>query len=427
MDMNRVTLLLKDEEETPRLSFKYLLTVDNNWLDLKKLHKDQLRPIEIQEVEKMLNCGSQENGFATYICPHCGRKKVIPFSCKSRICTRCGKRHADEWAEELNSELFDVTHRHIVLTITDKLWPYFEHNPSLQKLLMDTAAKAILRIIGQFNPKKEDITAGLVVVLHPFGSDLKANFHIHILATEGGLTKDNRWINMPYIDYTTIRKIWQYEILKALKRKLPNDPVLTSIIDWCYKNKVNGFTIFAKSRIQGKTKAAVRYVGRYVRHPAISNRRIIDYDGEYVTFSYKRDGKFYQRILRKFNFIRAVLKHIPEKHFKMVRYYGLYARNLKAKTHKIMQALKRFTKKVILRFSWRENKTRYTGSDPLLCEVCGTKMELYTITYRDRAGPGFKTIGGIDWVTQGEIPDYVVEEEKEERNRHQVYMPQLQC
>ena len=101
---------------------------------------------------------------------------------------------------------------------------------------------------------------------------------------------------MPYIDYTTIRKIWQYEILKALKRKLPNDPMLTSIIDWCYKNKSNGFTIFAKSRIQGKTKAAVRYVGRYVRHPAISNQRIIDYDGEYVTFSYKRDGKLYQRI-----------------------------------------------------------------------------------------------------------------------------------
>lgn len=38
------------------------------------------------------------------------------------------------------------------------------------------------------------------------------------------------------------------------------------------------------------------------------------------------------------------------------------------------------------------------------------------------AGPEFKRISGIDWITKGEIPDYVVEEE----NRHQVYMPQLQ-
>jgi len=424
--MNTAILLLKDEEETPKLSFKYLLKVDNNWEQFKNFYSSQLRPIEIQEVEKMLNCGSRENGFATYICPHCGKQKIIPFSCKSRICTSCGKRHADEWAEKLNSELFDVTHRHIVLTITDKLWPYFEHNPILQKLLMNTAAKTILRIIRQFNPKKEDITAGMVIVLHPFGSDLKPKSHIHILATEGGLTKDNRWIDMPYIDYAAIRKIWQYEILKAMKNKLPNDSTLTSIINWCYTNKRNGFTIFAKSRIKGKTKATVRYVGRYVRHPAISNQRIIAYDGEYVTFAYKRDKKFHQMILRKFNFIRAVLKHIPEKHFKMVRYYGLYARNLKVKTHKIMQALKKFTKKVILKFLWRENRYRYTGNDPLLCEDCGTEMELYTITYRDRAGPELNTIGGIDWITQGGIPDYVVEEEKEERDRHQVYMPQLQ-
>jgi len=424
MSMNRVVLLLKPEEEASKLSFKYLLKVDNNWEEFKKLYNAELRPVEIEEVEKMLNCGSQENGFATYICPHCGKQKVIPFSCKSRICTRCGKRHADEWAEKLNSELFDVVHRHIVLTVTDKLWPYFEHNSILQKLLMDTAAKAMLRIIKQFNTGKEDITAGMVVVLHPFGSDLKAKSHIHILVTEGGLTKDNRWINMPYIDYGVIRKIWQYEILKAMKKQLPEDTTLTAIIDWCYRNKTNGFTIFAKSRIKGKTKAAIRYVGRYVRHPAISNQRIIDYNGQYVTFGYKKDKLPHQMILRKFSFVRAVLKHIPDKHFKMVRYYGLYARNLKAKTHKIMQDLKRFIKKIILKFSWRENRTRYTGSDPLLCEGCGTKMELYSINYR--AGPELKTIGGIDWITEGEIPDYVVEEEKEEKNRHQVYMPQLQ-
>ena len=68
MSMNRVVLLLKPEEEASKLSFKYLLKVDNNWEEFKKLYNAELRPVEIEEVEKMLNCGSQENGFVTYIC-----------------------------------------------------------------------------------------------------------------------------------------------------------------------------------------------------------------------------------------------------------------------------------------------------------------------------------------------------------------------
>jgi hypothetical protein len=29
----------------------------------------------------------------------CGHEKRIPFSCKGRLCSRCGKRHTDQWVE----------------------------------------------------------------------------------------------------------------------------------------------------------------------------------------------------------------------------------------------------------------------------------------------------------------------------------------
>jgi len=32
------------------------------------------------------------------MCEKCGKTKKVPQSCKSRICSTCGKKHADEWS-----------------------------------------------------------------------------------------------------------------------------------------------------------------------------------------------------------------------------------------------------------------------------------------------------------------------------------------
>lgn len=76
----------------------------------------------------MLSCMDVEKGYTSYICQACGEIIYIPHSCKSRICTTCGKRHADEWAEMINSEMYAVPYRHIILTVSDKLWGFFEGN-----------------------------------------------------------------------------------------------------------------------------------------------------------------------------------------------------------------------------------------------------------------------------------------------------------
>lgn len=82
----------------------------------------------------MLGCGDFKNGFVTFICLNDGKMKKIPLSSKGRLCTKCGKRHADEWAEGINKEMFDVIHPHVVLTVSNRLWSYFEKNSELLKL-----------------------------------------------------------------------------------------------------------------------------------------------------------------------------------------------------------------------------------------------------------------------------------------------------
>ena len=82
-----------------------------------------------------------------------------------------------------------------------------------------------------------------------------------------------------------------------------------------------------------KPKLIAKYIGRYVRHPAIANGRIAQYNKRYVTFFYKDSHKS-KVLVRKSvrNFIACLIQHIPPKQFKTIRYYGAYSKN-KAKNY----------------------------------------------------------------------------------------------
>ena len=63
----------------------------------------------------------------------------------------------------------------------------------------------------------------------------------------------------------------------------------------------------------------------------MAESRIIDYDGTYVTFWYQRhkDNLVIIEKVHAFEFISRLIIHIPDKNFKVVRYYGLYAKEHK--------------------------------------------------------------------------------------------------
>lgn len=376
------------------LSFESILKKDNNWLLFKHLYKDVISEDIIHEVEKMLKCCTPECGFAKYICPHCGNMKTIRFSCKSKLCSRCGKKHTDIWSHEVSSKLLNCDHRHIVLTISDKLWPFFINNSSLQKLLLNTSAKIIKKVFS----RNQKLSIGFLLVLHPFGDDLKPNFHVHAIVSSGGLSEDNsRFVKVNYIDYAFIRKTWQYEILSALRKHLPEyKNTLNPIIDWCFKNRTNGFIIFADSIIKGSKQKTLNYVARYTRHPPISKRRIIGYNGYSVSFTYEAYGHEHTKIIPKFEFIKAVLQHTSSRQFKTIRRFGLYSRRSSAKYERTKSLLPPQTIDLPKEFSWRKNLTILTNKDPLACEKCGYEMTLWSITYHNKSGT-LKTIDKDIW------------------------------
>lgn len=114
----------------------------------------------------------------------------------------------------------------------------------------------------------------------------------------------------------------------------------------------------------------------------IATSRIDHYDGDFVTFHYNRheDDVLVTEKVPVMDFIKRLIRHIPEKYFKMIRYYGLYARPYK-KIRMLRPAISKEKQKVYLSFNrWRDSILLSFGYDPLTCPCCGEQMlflELY--------------------------------------------------
>ncbi len=128
------------------------------------------------------------------------------------------------------------------------------------------------------------------------------------------------------------------------------------------------------------TLNTVKYVIRYTGRLAMAQSRIIDYDGKFVTFYYDRheDNKRVTEKVHAFEFIKRLIIHIPDEQFKMIRYYGLYAKKYKhsSKLYLLENIAKtNFRKKYS---DWRSRLLLSFGIDPLWCS-CGHTMELVGI------------------------------------------------
>ena len=308
------------------LTIQQIFEDNHNWDRYLLFHQKELREVEIAEVEKMLGCKTEERGCYVCYCKNCDDFHTITFGCNSRICSRCGKRYTDKWSKALKRKLFNVPHRHFVMGMPDLLWILLLEDRSLWKVIMDGAIKAINDVLSHCF--RSPIQAGAIVVLHPFGRDLGFKPHIHVILTEGGFDRKGNFRHKKFIPARSMRKTWQYQVLTRLKSALPNTPEMSRFINMLFKKYNEGFYVYLpkESRVNKPGKIA-RYVARYVRHPAIANFRLYYYDGEKVVFWYQDhdDNKFYVDMFVE-EFIYSLIRHIPDRQFKMIRHYGAYCR-----------------------------------------------------------------------------------------------------
>lgn len=77
------------------------------------------RPVVMENIDKVINCGDPSYGGAMYGCPHCGNLKFVPFRCHSKFCPSCGAKYSNDRSTAMSFKLIQCTHRHLVFTIDE--------------------------------------------------------------------------------------------------------------------------------------------------------------------------------------------------------------------------------------------------------------------------------------------------------------------
>jgi len=121
------------------------------------------RASEIENIEKMINCGDPSFGGAMYGYPHCGNLKFIPFRCHSRFCPSCGNKYSMERTTSMSFKLVNVQHRHCVFTIDENLRDFSLQNRTLLHCFFHSVASVIFHMFFKM------IRYGGIYARHPAG------------------------------------------------------------------------------------------------------------------------------------------------------------------------------------------------------------------------------------------------------------------
>lgn len=386
----------------------------DHWEQFKVFHTNLVDENIEAEVEKMMNCGLLKGGYAEYRCS-CGYIKRVPFSCKSRFCLRCSKVYIDNWVAKMRQAIFaKITHRHIILTVPGSLWRYF-HSGQMLKLLSDCGARLVQEVCDVCLKGKR-IELGIILITQTAGRRSTWNPHLHLLVTEGGLDRNNRWHKFYYFDYKILHKKWMYILLTAMKKALVYDAEALRLMDGVFKECGSfGFIARAKKEKVRKTDI-IGYLIKYVASPPIALYRITGYDGEYVQYWYREhptDRQAYSKV-SAYEFIARLIQHIPPKGLKLVRHYGLYARVKFKKVKEVIDRLFKYVKVISQEFfsflrsphlkDYRSRLQNSFGIDPFRCPKCGSELILYEV-WHPKYGTVYNIFRDQNWI------EYVVEEE----------------
>ena len=339
------------------------------FLDYAKEKSLTIRNVVLKEVDKIINCGTNELGYSQFDCPtpNCNGWHIVFHTCKSRFCSSCGVRYLSDRINALKNTILDVKHRHMVFTIPAELRRYFRADRMLINILFNAVN---LTISDVFDYKA--ITPGFICTLHTYGKDIKWNPHIHVLVTEGGLNKLGKYIDFYYLSFELLRKKFQYHLLTLLSKELASS--FDELKDYLFNNYPKGFYVRAKKKKSPNNIKEAEYILRYSGKPAIAASRIINYNDHEVIFKYHTDEHEQIVTLSIFDFFKKLIVHIHDENFKTIRYYGIYtSQNKQAKTFSECNTYDNIKSE---KLSWRELIIKSFKKDPLICKDCNRVMEL---------------------------------------------------
>ncbi|RWA84902.1 IS91 family transposase [Mesorhizobium sp.] len=304
-------------------------------------HAGHLSQQHLKVMSAIENCRTAALGGHVEACEDCGQWRIAYNSCRNRHCPKCQGAAARIWLAEREADLLPVGYFHVVFTLPAEVADVaFQNKAMVYDLLFRAASETMMTIAA--DPQHLGARIGITAVLHTWGSAMTHHPHVHMIVPGGGIALDGkRWVSSRpafLLPVKVLGKLFRRLFLTRLLAlhdagrliffgSMAHLAERRAFLRHLAPVRKKRWVIYAKPPFAGP-EAVLAYLSRYTHRVAISNRRLIRFDEDGVTFRYKdyrRDGADRQRVmtLATDEFIRRFLLHVLPCGFHRIRHYGL--------------------------------------------------------------------------------------------------------
>jgi hypothetical protein len=359
-----------------------------HWDNYTKSPKEYIKPEQYKAVNAIRVCRTKALGVDIYACEECGEIREVYHSCKNRFCPTCGWQDTVRWANRVKGQMMNIPHRHAVLTLPHGLNGLIKRNGKhILNILMRTSADTMKDWISY----KYGLRGGIITVLHTYGEKKDSHYHVHMIVSWGGIdpvTGNLKRIEGEYVNYGFLKKKFRNKFEDSLvelyeKGELAQDfEDKVSFLRFLRKINSKNWAIHLEPSME-QPSMVIRYIGRYSKRACLSEYKITNIEGEYISFRYKDyknldiNNKPIEKelTLHYRDFFPLLLQHVPLPYFRIVRYYGLYSNR--------GEIPKEYLSQESGDDEWENEEIR----DVYYCEQCKQRRE-YQFTEIEKRKPG---------------------------------------
>jgi hypothetical protein len=301
---------------------------------------------QLKAFRAIQNCRTAALGGHLDACFQCGHQAISYNSCRNRHCPKCQAKAREQWLAARHRELLVADYFHVVFTVPHELNVLALQNPrEFYDLLFTASAQTLLEVAA--DPRHLGAEIGAISILHTWGQNLLLHPHVHCVIPAGGISPDHTsWVRPRYPFFLPVKvlsRVFRGKFCAGLKRLyrrkrlrcagpasvLAEPKQFHQLLRRLHRQD---WVVYAKPAFGGPEKV-LRYLGRYTHRIAISNHRLLAFNGQRVTFRWKdyaHGGKQRKMTLDGTEFLRRFFIHVLPKGFVRIRHFGFLANRFRS-------------------------------------------------------------------------------------------------
>jgi hypothetical protein len=359
-----------------------------------------------QAARAIMQCRTAALGGHVQACPDGHMSRIWYNSCRHRACPQCAYLQTERWLALQQARLLACDHYHVIFTLPHELNPLWLANvPGMTTRLFQAVRATLATLVA--DPKYLGAQPGIIAALHTWSQTLVLHPHVHCLVTGGGLTAAGQWVavrNGFLLPARVVMAVFRGKLLAAIRQTfargaltLPEPMRSQQLLNLLHRlghPRKTPWNVRIMERYRHGA-GVVTYLARYLRGGPIKNARLVGYDGDRVTFTYRgreeepaSGSTVWQRMtLSTGDFLQRWLLHVPAPQARVVRCYGLYHHTHAEALATCRIHLGQPPVEGAVCVDWQTVCARWDEAHPERCPTCGQLLVCTGVIPRGGAPP----------------------------------------